>query len=211
VAAIKANGNVLDPTVTKTGISIFSNAANTKNTGLEAVFSYGSNFGDLGKVDWSASANYNKVEVTKVNQAPSQLSPQKLLDKAAIASLETASPKVRVNLGALWKKGDWTVNLRESIYGPSSSYSSLDNVTYYQTKIKTLATTDLEVSYRVTKQLTASVGANNVFNKYPDKVNQDYVAAARAALNTAAVTQYPSFSPIGINGGYYYARLNYSY
>ncbi|WP_229262163.1 TonB-dependent receptor plug domain-containing protein [Duganella guangzhouensis] len=211
VAAIKANGNVLDSTVTKTGISIFSNAANTKNTGLEAVFSYASNFGDLGKVDWSVAGNYNKVEVTKVNQAPSQLSPQKLLDQAAIASLETASPKVRVNLGALWKKGDWTVNLRESIYGPSSSYSSLDNVTYYETKIKTLATTDLEVSYRVTKQLTASVGANNLFNKYPDKVNQAYVAAARAALNTAAVTQYPSFSPIGINGGYYYARLNYSY
>ncbi|WP_229259942.1 TonB-dependent receptor plug domain-containing protein [Duganella aquatilis] len=211
VAAIKANGNILDPTVTKTGISIFSNAANTKDQGVEAVFSYGSNFGDAGKVDWSAAANYNKVEVTKVNQAPSQLLPQKLLDQAAIASLEKSSPKVRVNLGALWKKGDWSVNLRESIYGPSSNYNSLDNVTYYETKIKTLATTDLEVSYRLTKALTASVGANNLFNKYPDKVNQAYIAAARAALNTAAVTQYPSFSPIGINGGYYYARLNYTY
>jgi iron complex outermembrane receptor protein len=211
VAAIKANGNVLDPTVTKTGISIFSNAANTKDQGVEAVFSYSSNFAELGKVDWSAAGNYNKVEVTKVNQAPSQLLPQKLLDQSAIAALEKSSPKVRLNLGALWKQGNWTVNLRESFYGPSSSFSSLDNVKYYETKIKTLATTDLEVAYRLTKSLTASAGANNLFNKYPNKVNQEYIAAARAALNTAAVTQYPGFSPIGINGGYYYARMNYTF
>jgi iron complex outermembrane receptor protein len=134
-----------------------------------------------------------------------------LLDQSAIASLENSSPKVRVNLGGLWKKGDWTVNLRESIYGPSSGYSSLNNVTYFETKIDTLFTTDLEVSYRVTKAVTVSAGANNLFNKYPDKVNSQYVAAARAALNTAAVTQYPSFSPIGINGGYYYARVGYTF
>jgi iron complex outermembrane receptor protein len=211
VAAIKANGNILDPTVTKTGISIFSNAVNTQNKGAEAVFTYNSNYDNLGKVDWSVAGNYNKVEVTKINQAPSQLAPQKLLDQAAISSLESASPKVRVNLGGLWKRGDWTVNLRESIYGPSSSYSSLDNVTYYETKVKTLATTDLEVSYRITKALTASIGANNLFNKYPDRVNGAYLAAARTAQNTAAVTQYPSFSPIGINGGYYYGRLNYAF
>ena len=211
VAAIRANGNILDPTVTRTGISVFSNAANTRNKGIEAVLSYGSNFGDLGRVDWSAAANYNKVTVTKVNQAPSQLLPQRLLDQSAIASLENSSPKVRVNLGGLWKKGDWTVNLRESIYGPSSGYSSLNNVTYFETKIDTLFTTDLEVSYRVTKAVTVSAGANNLFNKYPGKVNQEYVAAARAALNTAAVTQYPSFSPIGINGGYYYARVGYTF
>jgi iron complex outermembrane receptor protein len=211
VAAIKANGNILDPTVTRTGISVFSNAANTKNKGVEAVFSYASNFGDMGRVDWSTAFNYNKVDVTKINQAPSQLLPQKLLDQAAIASLESSSPKTRLNLGALWKLGDWTVNLRESMYGSSSSYSSLNNVDYFNTKIGTLFTTDLEVSYRVTKAITASAGANNLFNKYPDKVNQAYVAAARASLNTAAVTQYPSFSPIGINGGYYYARLNYTF
>jgi iron complex outermembrane receptor protein len=211
VAAIKANGNILDPTVTRTGISVFSNAANTKNKGVEAVFSYASNFGDMGRVDWSTAFNYNKVDVTKINQAPSQLLPQKLLDQAAIASLESSSPKTRLNLGALWKLGDWTVNLRESMYGSSSSYSSLNNVDYFNTKIGTLFTTDLEVSYRVTKAITASAGANNLFNKYPDKVNQAYIAAARAALNTAAVTQYPSFSPIGINGGYYYARLNYTF
>jgi iron complex outermembrane receptor protein len=87
----------------------------------------------------------------------------------------------------------------------------LNNVDYFQSKIDPLFTTDLEVSYRVTKAVTLSAGANNLFNKYPDKINPGYIAAARATLNTEAVTQYPSFSPIGINGGYYYARANYAF
>ncbi|MDB5948486.1 MAG: tonB-dependent Receptor Plug domain protein, partial [Massilia sp.] len=72
VAAIKANGNVLDPTVTQTGINIFTNGANTRNTGLELLLNYAGNYGDMGRVDWSAAGNYNKVEITRINQAPAQ-------------------------------------------------------------------------------------------------------------------------------------------
>jgi iron complex outermembrane receptor protein len=211
VAAIKANGNILDPTVTQTGINIFTNAANTRNTGLEVVMNYGSNFGDMGRVDWSAAANYNKVEVRRINQAPSQLLPQVLLNLGAIATLEESSPKTRVNLGALWKRGSWTVNLRESIYGPSAGYTTVDGAKYFRTEIKTKATTDLEISKAFSKQLTFSVGANNLFNTYPNKNSADLIAAQVAAGNSAAANQYPSFSPLGINGGYYYGRLTYSF
>ena len=211
VAAIKANGNVLDPTVTQTGINIFTNAANTRNKGLELVATYSSNLGDMGRVDWSAAGNYNKVEVTKINQAPTQLLPQILLNKGAIASLEESSPKTRVNLGALWKLQGWTVNLRESIYGPSAGYTTVNGSLYFRNEIKTSATTDLEVSKALGKSFTLAVGANNLFNKYPGRNNADLIAAQNAALNTGSVNQYPSFSPFGINGGYYYARVNYTF
>jgi iron complex outermembrane receptor protein len=56
-----------------------------------------------------------------------------------------------------------------------------------------------------------SVGANNLFNKYPNQVNGRLLAQERANLDNAAVTVYPSFSPFGINGGYYYARLGYRF
>jgi iron complex outermembrane receptor protein len=211
VAAIRANGNVLDPTVTQTGINIFSNAVDTRTRGVEAVFTTNSDFGANGRVAWSAAASYNTTSVIKINQAPTQLQPQTLLDQAAISDLETASPKFRLNLGALWKMGMWSVNLRESFYGSSSEYGTEDGGQYFETKISAKATTDLEVSARLTKALTFSIGANNLFNKYPDKVNAQLVAAQRAALDNAAVTQYPSFSPIGINGGYYYARASYTF
>jgi len=210
-AAILANGNVLDSTVSQTGINIFSNAVNTRSRGLEFVTTLNENYGAYGRVDWSIAANYNKVEVTKINQAPTQLLPQTLLDKTAISNLETASPKMRVNLGALWKIGNWTINLREAIYGKSNDYGSEDGSVYHKTEIKAKAITDLEVGYKVNPAWSVAVGANNLFNTYPNGVNPALLADQRAALDNAAVTVLPSFSPFGINGGYYYVRANYKW
>ncbi len=210
-AAILANGNVLDPSVVQTGINIFSNAINTRTRGLELVTTLNSNYGANGRVDWSLAANYNKTQVIKINQAPAELQPQTLLDATAISDIETASPRVRVNLGALWKVGNWTVNLRENIYGKSSELQSSDGATYYETEIKPTAITDLEVSYQFNKAWTVSVGANNLFNRYPDHINGSLLAEQRANLDNAAVTVYPSFSPFGINGGYYYARAGFKF
>jgi len=211
VAAIKANGNVLDSTVSQTGINIFSNAVDTRSRGLEFVTTINSSYGSAGKVDWSIAANYNKVEVTKVNQAPAELLPQTLLNKTAISDLETASPRLRVNLGALWKVGNWTVNLREAIYGKSSEYGSENGSVFYLTEIKPKAITDLEVGYKLNAGWSVAVGANNLFNTYPNGKNAGLLADQRAAYDNAAVQVLPSFSPFGINGAYYYARANYKF
>ncbi|SHN36683.1 iron complex outermembrane recepter protein [Duganella sacchari] len=210
-AAIKANGNVLDSTVSQTGINIFSNGVDTRSRGLEFVTTINSNYGTAGKVDWSIAANYNKVEVTKINQAPAQLLPQTLLDKTAISDLETASPRMRMNLGALWKIGNWTVNLREAIYGKSSEYGSEDGSVYHKTEIAAKGITDLEVGYKISTAWSVAVGANNLFNTYPNGVNPALLADQRAAGDNAAVNILPSFSPFGINGSYYYARANYKF
>jgi len=207
--AILANGNVLDSSVAMTGINIFSNAADTKTTGLDLLYSISSAYADLGHVDWTIAASYNKTEITKINQAPTQLAPQVLLDATAISDLTTASPRYRVNLGALWKIGNWSVNGRETVYGSSSEYGTEDGGTYYKTTIATKAITDLELANRLTKSLTVSLGVNNLFNQYPTGVSPQLLAAQRAAGDNAAVGVLPSFSPFGINGAYYYAKMNY--
>lgn len=55
------------------------------------------------------------------------------------------------------------------------------------------------------------MGANNPFNRYPDKINallrDDYLRNN----SNAYVTQHPTFSPFGINGGYYYGKLSYTF
>jgi iron complex outermembrane receptor protein len=211
VGAILANGNILDPTVSETGINIFTNAVNTRSRGLEMVATLNSNYGQYGRVDWSLAANWNQVRVTKINQAPAQLQPQTLLDRTAISNLETASPKTRVNLGALWRSGAWTVNLREAIYGKAYTWESPNGGTYYKNEIGTTAITDLEVSYKVNPNWTLSAGANNLFNQYPDEVNSELLAVYRANLDNAGVTKYQSFAPFGINGGYYYARASFKF
>jgi iron complex outermembrane receptor protein len=83
---------------------------------------------------------------------------------------------------------------------------SSDGAVYYETAIKGAWITDLELSYRIGNAWTMSVGANNLFNKYPDMVNSALLAEQRANLDNSAVGIYPAFSPFGINGAYYYAK-----
>lgn len=87
-----------------------------------------------------------------------------------------------------------------------------DGSAYFKTTIPTKAITDLEVSNQLTKAIALSVGANNLFNVYPSKGNAALLAVQGAALDNAAVkNEYPQFSPFGVNGGYYYVHMNYTF
>jgi iron complex outermembrane receptor protein len=67
--------------------------------------------------------------------------------------------------------------------------------------------TDLELTYAFTKDIKFSVGANNLFSVKPDMIPDWIRAQQLAAVSTAYVSKYPSFSSVSINGGYYYAKL----
>ena len=67
--------------------------------------------------------------------------------------------------------------------------------------------TDLELSYKIVENVKASIGANNLFNKYPDKLNPDYRQTFLVGNANGYVTQYPTFSSFGINGGYWYGKI----
>ena len=62
-------------------------------------------------------------------------------------------------------------------------------------------TVDLELSYDFSEQWTVSVGAQNLFDQYPDDNPYEKVAGAK----------YPVSTPYGFNGGYYYGRVNYRF
>jgi len=208
-AAIAANGNILDPTVTSTGIAIFANGLDTRTRGADLLVTYPTEY-KWGNVEWSLAANYNETEVTKINPTPAPLAPQLLYNATAISDLETASPKYRTVLGAVWSRDRFSVSLRETVFGPSSRQVNLNGGPFFNTKIGATPITDLEIAYQASA-LKLSIGANNLFNEYPDETNSDLMAVYWAARNTAAVGVYPSFSPFGINGGYYYGRMVYSF
>lgn len=210
LTAIAAHGNVLDPTVTYVGVSLFTNGVDTDTTGAEMTLNYASDFGEMGKVDWSLSGNYNTTKIKKIAASPVQVAPQSLFDLGAKSNLTTASPKYKIAAGAFWSKGPWSVNLRETLYGPSSAQVSPNGGTWYNEKISLAVITDLEVSYALTKTLKASVGANNLFDKKPPIRPQN--PATRTIYDGSNVYDAPvGFSPYGINGGYYYGRVTLTF
>jgi iron complex outermembrane recepter protein len=212
LAAIIANGNVLDPTVTDTGVNIFSNGLDTRTRGVDVVMTYASDYGEYGSIDWSLAGSYTKTDVTRIAPPPSGLAPGvALFDATAISDLETASPEYRVVAGALWNSDKLSVNLKATLYGPSSEMLSADGGTYYETTVDTKVITDLDISYAVSDSVTVSVGANNLLNEHPEKYNQALLNQYFQDNNNAYVSQYAQFSPYGINGGYYYAKVGYTF
>jgi iron complex outermembrane receptor protein len=213
--AIVANGNVLDPTVSQTGINIFTNGADTRTRGVDVVVTYFSDFGDAGKVDWSISGTYNETKATKIGLAPTQLTPPggttpiALFDKSAISNLETASPKVKVVGSAAYTLGAFSSTLRGTLFGKSSAYASPDGGTYYKQDIGTAFIVDLDASYTIAHTVTLTIGANNVFNKKPPLVALVPGTTNFTLVNGGNVIDSPlTFSPYGINGGYYYGKVS---
>ncbi|MGB6306932.1 MAG: TonB-dependent receptor, partial [Steroidobacteraceae bacterium] len=180
LGAIKAHGNDIDEQgLSYTGISIFSNGANTRTRGAEFAANYASDFGEMTHVDWSAGLNYNETTVTQLNPLPAAVTnvaaqQTVLLGPFALTGLTGETPKEKLILNAYVTHAKWNVNLRETVYGPSSQIVSLDGTgnSYpgnpaTDTRIGTTAITDLDIAYNVTHALKFAVGANNLFNHMP--------------------------------------------
>jgi iron complex outermembrane receptor protein len=55
------------------------------------------------------------------------------------------------------------------------------------------------------------VGAQNLFNRFPNKINAIIRDHENRSGDNAAVAQYPLFSPFGDNGGFYYVKAVYKF
>ena len=217
-AAIIANGNVLDPTVTNTGVNIFSNGLDTQTRGVDLVVSYPTDLGEFGRINWTLSGNITDSEVTKVKSPPPPITTpsvpypagQAMFDKNAQSLLETAAPEYKVGITGLYTLGMFTVSLTETFYGKSSTFSDPGTGPLQTVSLKPAAIPDLEASVKLPGGVVLAIGANNLFNHYPDKLTSAFQTACIAS-GGGCVTQYPAISPYGINGGYYYARLTWSF
>jgi iron complex outermembrane recepter protein len=211
-AAIAANGNVLDPTVNTQGTTVFANAVSTLTQGVDITTNYATDFGDYGNVNWTAGANWGETSVSRIapNPAPLQAAGATLVSPIAISTLTQASPKFKISLGALWSWETWSVNLRETIYGPSSQLiqPSASNAPYISARVETAAITDLEISKTLFDNLTLTVGANNLFNKSPEAIG---LYNGATADGSSVYYQPNAISPYGIDGGFYYGRVTFNF
>ena len=96
---------------------------------------------------------------------------------------------------------------------PGSSNCSTDpsGLTFFKTEIGVTPITNLEVAFKAMDKLSVTVGAANVFDRYPNKRNALFRAAQFGSGDNGAVAGYPSFSPFGINGAYYYGKLDFRF
>ena len=219
--ALIASGVSLVDATSYAGITIFSNGADTRTRGVEATLNYASDFGDAGRVNWTLGLNYNTTKLLKMYPLPAAVLNEdygqtSLLGAYSRTALTDATPKVKAIANALWTWGRFSLNLRETVYGPASQAASFSgtgagaNATII--RIGTTAITDLNLGYKITRSIRLDAGANNLFNKkaplVPNLMDGDRL---RPADGFRVLNAPVKFTPWGINGGYYYARATFTF
>src|SRR5439155_15481648 len=172
---------------------------------------------------WTLAYNYNKSKVTSIrsftNPTTGVVTPY--ISKGQIIDVAHLAPNNRATLSANWLRGPISINARENYYGwwtnaidycTAQIGSGCNNPTAYQ-KFGAKFTTDVDVSYTFMQHYTLTLGANNLFNTYPDKVKNSAVNPVYALTNSLENgTVYPrNGGPFGINGGFWYVRLRVKY
>ncbi len=193
-------------------VQYFTNGFDTITRGIDVVGSYRTRLGG-GRLNLTLAYNYNRSKVTDFD--PGVIGTTQLID------IKYLAPAHRANFSANWRIGDFTLNLRESYYGSwrvSNDYpiregnlasGPIIDGQHFGGKFLT----DLDVSYTFMDHYTLTVGANNLFNTYPDKIkatiNNPIYALTDSIANGSI---YPrSGGPFGVNGGFWYARVRIKY
>ena len=171
----------------------FINDFSTRTRGLDVVSTYAPPALAGGTV-FSFALNHTGTEVTEESD---------LLGPGDVRAIERGVPETRWNvavnqrvgrvrlLGRLHHYGSWVDHLdARSVRGADAPV--LDG--------RFIA--DLEATIPLASDVTLAVGGQNVFNTFSDRMD---LFAAQFGL------PYSQFTPWGLSGGYYYARLNYAW
>ncbi|WP_249673848.1 TonB-dependent receptor plug domain-containing protein [Pseudomonas abieticivorans] len=184
------------------GGQYFLNGADTRTKGVDVVSNYSQDLGAWGSLKYTAAFNWNQTEILSY-KATTDIggTPYELMNREARNLLTGVQPKTKLILGGDWSIDKFNVNLAFTRYGAykevnASSDRSLDRIYGAQW------ITDLDVGYRLTKDLSVAVGAKNLFDEYPKK---------QGVPSSTMVSSYGVYSPYGFTGGYYYTRLTYAF
>lgn len=162
---------ILAPYPDVNGAQFFTNSIDTRNKGLDAVLSAAPSLGKL-KLNLSLAANLNKTEIDgrvkgldkNTNGAFDRL----ILDRRDSGRIVVGNPRDKyvINVGAGISK--FSTNIRLVRYGKVLGLNSV-NAAFDET-LNPKVVTDFTISYSLMKELQLTLGANNIFDIYPDKV-----------------------------------------
>jgi len=199
-------------------VAYYMNGVSTSTDGADLTLDYLSHFNEYGNVKWSLTSAYNTSEIDKLPSTPAIVKTLNLsiFPYTSQQELIHGFPRNRTTVGGDWLNGNWDVNLRESRY-TGVSYPYQDTIAtaanhgipvYALDHADAKAITDLDVTYSINQAVKVTVGANNLLNTFPSQLS------SRAQLEYgwfAANPVYNEFSPFGYNGGFYYARVAYTW
>lgn len=185
-----------------TGASFYVNGYDTVTKGIDALGRYQLHLQQYGELELGAGLSLIDTQVSNVKQGSVLTrTGTTLFTRDVILNPENGTPDNKLTLSANWRIGAWTANLIANRYGeytynnPGSAERDQDFSAQW--------VVDLDLNYRFNPQLSVSLGANNLFDSYPEKY-QWY-------NQTNGINRYGFIHPAGASGAFYYAGLTYSF
>ena len=208
---------VLDPFPGVGITQFFVNAVDTSTNGVDVVADYSVRL-PKGQVKFTAAANFTSTSVDAVHVPQSMLDKFANIDGAADQvralflsrygrnRLEDLLPRQKGTLGVHWDYAALSAGIRGNFYGPTEYHA--DTGPDLDESFGAKVTADVDVGYRISG-LLLTVGANNVFNTFPDEMKHEENRFNGSFLYSPG--SFPAGAPYGIDGGFYYVRAEYKY
>jgi iron complex outermembrane recepter protein len=199
----------------------FVNGLDTRTRGIDAVAAYRFRTNGLGTWTLTAAYNYNR---TNIQRRLNTLGPLAtipgivLFGRVEGIRFTDGQPRDKIVLSADGSFGDFGLTLRTTRFGdviapgataPLADPASLTLLGPDDILLGAKWITDLELRYRAFGHLDLAIGADNVFDVYPDR-SPFGPRPANQGGGVYPINQYylpySGFSPFGFNGRFLYAR-----
>jgi len=190
----------------------FANGVDTKTTGVDIVLSYETNIGADDKLKVGFIGNFNDLEIDNINNG--NLNEFTFFGPFSQAYLEAAAPKHKFGLNMAYSTSKFNamvsltkfseVILQDFQWVDSPATSQADANALYDTATdvyENAMTVDVSLGYQLSENLKLSVGANNLFNKYPTPQFDGWTDQGGLADSVQ----------MGSDGMYIFSRLNFTF
>jgi iron complex outermembrane receptor protein len=190
-----------------TGVGLarfFTNAIDTKTAGVDIITRYAVDLGTAGVTRFTGGMNFTKSHVTRISATPPALTAQQsvLFDRIEQGRIEVGQPHRSVQLTFDHTLNDFTGTLHVQQFGSVGFRGTASNTTLDQT-FDAKWITDANVSYKFFRQLRVTVGANNLFDVYPEE--------QIAGNSNAGIFPYSNtLTTFGFNGRFIYIKAKYT-
>lgn len=194
-----------------TAASFFANAIDTESKGLDLVVTHRMNIGTdvLLKNDLAATlSKTKKVGAIKASR---------VLEDAGLVStyfpedsrvyLEEAVPSTKINLSHTLSTGNLNFFLRNVFFGEvteATTNMALQEV--FSSKV----VTDLSVGYKLAESFMITVGSNNLFDIYPDRLSTDVDGEGNNNRSDGRFDWSRRAQQFGVGGRFLFARLSFN-
>ena len=182
-----------------TGARFFTNAINTRTSGVDLAANYRTTMSNGSTFRLFAGYNYNQTKIQGEVTTPPQLTGlgNVLFDRVERGRIECGQPQNQARIIGDFGKGRFGLNANVGYYGSFCVKQLLASGADDQV-FPSAWVADLELAYRLEK-VTFGVGVQNLTDAYPDQV--------LARLNTQGV-RYPTTNTFGLNGRFLYAKAS---